>query len=303
MKKTTKIRLIIAASLVLSGCILFAAVMTWLQWDFTKLETVEYEINTYEIDETFTGISINTDTADIVFALSDKGKCTVECYEEENATYSVRVEDSILNIETIDERTMRNYLGNIGFNFAAPTITVYLPEREFDLLAIKESTGDIEIPSDFSFKNVDISLSTGDLDFCADVSASIKISTNTGDIHAEGISAGSLELVATTGDVLLSHIKCENLRSTGSTGGISLTDVIAAEKFYIERSSGDVCFDGCDAAEIFVETSTGDVTGTLRSEKIFFAHSSTGDLELPKTLSGGLCELTSSTGDIRIEIQ
>ena len=75
MKTRTKVWLIIAASLVLTGCILFAGVMTALKWDFMELATVKYETNIYEISEAFDGISMNTDTADIIFALSDDGKC------------------------------------------------------------------------------------------------------------------------------------------------------------------------------------------------------------------------------------
>ena len=42
MRKSTKIGLIIATSLVILGCILFAGVMSKLTWDFTKLGTVDY---------------------------------------------------------------------------------------------------------------------------------------------------------------------------------------------------------------------------------------------------------------------
>ena len=72
MRKTTKVWLIIAAFLVLIGCILFAGVMTTLKWDFMELATVHYETNTYEISEAFDSISMNTDTADIAFAFSDE---------------------------------------------------------------------------------------------------------------------------------------------------------------------------------------------------------------------------------------
>ena len=59
---------------VLIGCIIFAGVMTMLRWDFSKLSTVKYETNSHEISETFHAISIKTDTADIIFALSDDGR-------------------------------------------------------------------------------------------------------------------------------------------------------------------------------------------------------------------------------------
>ena len=87
-----------------------------------------------------------------------------------------------------------------------------------------------------------------------------------------------------------------------STGDIILRNVIAAGEYKVERSAGGVIFDSSDTAGIFVKTSTGDVIGSLRSEKVFIAGSSTGDVSVPKTASGGKCEIITSTGDINIEI-
>lgn len=70
-----KVWLIIAASLVLIGGILFAGVMSTLRWDFMKLSTVKYETNTYEISEAFDGISMNTETADIVLRVLLQALC------------------------------------------------------------------------------------------------------------------------------------------------------------------------------------------------------------------------------------
>lgn len=319
MRKTTKVWLIIAASLVLIGCILFVGVMSTLRWDFKKLSTVEYETNTYEISEVFDGISMNTDTADIIFAFSDDGKCRVECYEEKNAKHSVAVEDGILTIEVIDERSVYDY---IDINFYSAKITVYLPKAKYTSLLIHESIGDLEIPKDFTFKDVDISLSTGDVDFCASASETIKIKTSTGDISVENISAGALELSVSTGKVTVSSvtckgdvtvgvstgkayltdIACKSVISSGSTGDIFLDNVIAAENFSIKRSTGDIRFDSSDAPEIFVETHTGDVTGTLLTDKVFITQTDTGRVDVPKTATGGRCEINTDTGDIKIKI-
>lgn len=76
----------------------------------------------------------------------------------------------------------------------------------------------------------------------------------------------------------------------------------ASGAFSIERSTGDVEFDGSDADEITVKTSTGDVRGTLKSEKVFLTDTSTGWINVPKTTSGGRCEITTSTGNIDIAI-
>lgn len=323
MRTRTKVWLMIAASLVMIGCILFAGVMTTLKWDFMELATVKYETNTYEISEAFDGISMNTDTADIVFVFSDDGKCRVECHEEENAKHSVTVEDGTLKVELMDERSVYDFIGYIGLNFGSPKITVYLPKTEYTNLLIDGDTSDVEIPNGFMFKDVDISLSTGDVDFCASASEMIKIKTSTGDICVENISASALDLTVSTGKVTVSSVNCEgditvhvstgkakltdtrckSVISSGSTGDIALDHVVAAEEFLIKRSTGDIRFDHADAAEIFVETDTGDVTGTLLTDKVFVTQTDTGSVAVPKTTTGGRCEITTGTGDIRLEIQ
>jgi len=319
----TKVWLLIAASLMLIGCILFSGVMTTLRWDFTKLSTVKYETNTYEISEAFDGISMNTDTADIAFALSDDGNCRVECHEEANTKHSVSVKEGTLTVELIDERSVYDFIGYIGLNFGSPKITVYLPKSEYTNLLINGDTSDIEIPNDFTFKDVDISLSTGDIDFCASASEKIKIKTSTGDICAENISVGSLDLTVSTGKVTVSDVNCEgnitvgvstgktyltdivckSVMSSGNTGDIYLNNVIATETFSIERSTGDVRFDGSDATEIYVKTDTGDVTGSLLTDKVFITQTDTGDVDVPKTTTGGRCEISTDTGNIKITVK
>ena len=292
MRTRTKIWLIIGASLVMLGCILFAGVMSRLNWDFTKLSTVKYETNTYEISDAFDAISIDTDTADIVFRLSDNGTCRVECHEEEKAKNSVTVEEDTLNIKLLYEKSVY-----FGLNFGSPKITVYLPKTEYTSLLINESTGDIEIPKDFNFNKVDIKLSTGDVIFKASTSDMIKIKTSTGDIGVENISAGSLNLSVSTGKVSASDV------TSGNTGDISLDNIIAAEKFSIVRSTGDVRLKNSDATEILIETETGDVIGNLLTDKVFITNTDTGKVNVPKTVSGGKCEITTDTGDIMIEVK
>jgi len=323
MRTRTKVWLIIATSLVLIGCIIFGGVMTMFKWDFTKLSTVKYETNTYEISEAFDCISINTGTADIAFAVSDTENCKVACHEETNAKHYVTVEDGTLVVELINERSLYDFIGHIGLNFDTPKITIYLPKTKYTSLVIKESTGDIVIPKDFNFNNADISLSTGDVDFSASASEIIKIKTSTGDISVENISVGTLDLTVSTGKVTVSAVTCENdvkvkvstgktkltdtrcknVISNGNTGDIYLSNVISTEKFSIKRSTGDVKFEDSDATEIFVKTDTGGVTGSLLNNKVFITQTDTGKVDVPKTTNGGRCEITTDTGDIKITVK
>ena len=187
MSMRTKTWLIIAASLVLLGCALFAGIIATVQWDFMKLSTVYYETNTYEIAEAFESISMLTDTADIVFTGSDDGRCRVVCHEKDNAKHTVSVNDGTLTIELHDDRSVYDLIGYIGLSFDSPKITVYLPNTVYTSLLIKESTGDIKIPDAFTFRDVDISLGTGDVDFCASASGMVKIKTSTGHIDTKNI--------------------------------------------------------------------------------------------------------------------
>ena len=280
MKKSTKIWLITATSLVALGCIMFSVAMTKIHWDFTKLSTVKYETNTYEVTDDFNSISMLTDTADILFVQSDDKICKVVCYEMSDMKHTTTVQNDTLTINVIDER---EWYDHIGITLGSPKITVYLPKTEYDSLAIKENTGDIEVPKDFKFGSIDIATSTGDI------------------IIAGVTCEGDIVINVSTGKANLTDIKCKSLISDGSTGDFSLKNVIATEKFSIERSTGDVKFDDCDATEIWVKTDTGDVTGYLLSEKIFITQTSTGDVLVPKSTNGGKCEITTSTGDIYIK--
>ena len=285
----------------------------------TACSSRNYETNIHDVNEEFNNISIKTDTADIAFVLSDDGTCRVVCYEDAKKSHSVEVQNGTLTVNVVNDKKWYDY---IGVNIDSPKITVYLPESEYSSLVIEESTGDIEISKDFEFKSIDISLSTGDVKCYASSATAIKIVASTGDIYAESISASSLDLTVSTGKVTVSNVTCDadisiglstgkayltdivckNLTSMGSTGDISLKNVIAAEKISIERSTGDVTFEGSDAAELCITTDTGDVEGSLLTDKVFITKTDTGRINVPNSITGGRCEITTDTGDIKITI-
>lgn len=319
MNRTTTIWLIIAAVLVVAGLVLTVGSMASHNWDFHWLNKATHHTNTHNICEDFRHLSIQTDTADLVFVPSTDGTCRVVCYEAEKQMHAVSVQNGTLTIRLTDDRA---WFDKVGIVTETPIIKISLPAGEYGKLFIKESTGDIAISKDVQFESMDITASTGDVTNYACVSGDVKITASTGDIRVENLSAGSLALSVSTGkitatnvvcagdfsvnvstgDAHLADIACNNLTSSGSTGDLSLTRVIAAGAFHIERSTGDVEFDDCDAAELFIRTDTGDVDGTLRSEKVFFVTTDTGDVEVPRTMTGGRCEITTDKGDIEIDL-
>lgn len=281
MKTATKFWLITATVLLIVGTTMLTVLILKYNWDFDKLSAKKFETNSYNINDEFNNISINTNDADITFALAKDGKCKVECYEETKAKHSVEVREDTLFVNICNEKAWYDY---IGIYFKSAKITVYLPETEYSSFVIKGMTSDVCIEN-IGMESLNISVSTGD------VTAS--------DI----ICGGDITVGVSTGDLHLTNIVCKNVISQGSTGDILLKNVIASEKFSLKRSTGDIEFDGSDAAEIFAKTTTGDVTGSLLSEKVFTAQTGTGTVKVPKSTNGGKCEINASTGDIKIKIK
>ena len=318
MKTATKAWLIIAACLIVIGGGIFAGGMKLAHWDFGSFGTAKLETNTYVISDKFSNITIECDTEDIAFLLSEDGQCRVVFYESEQRQHFARVEGGTLQIGVVDTRGWQQHL----FGSGSPTITVYLPKGAYGQLAIAEDTGDVTLPKDFSFRNIGIDISTGDVECSASVTERIHIKTSTGDIRLIGAAAnaidlevstgrveadavkctGELSVTVSTGKAFLTNVTCDSLMTTGNTGAITLTDVVATGSMTIKRTTGDVTFERSDAAELLVSTDTGDVTGTLRSAKVFIVNTGTGKVDVPETTTGGKCKIITSTGNIKITV-
>lgn len=262
MSKSSKIWIIIAISCIVVGAVGFVVTMSMLNWNFAELNTVKRETKVYDVTDEFENISVCTDTTDVLFLLSDDGKCKIECFEYSGETHTVKVEDKTLKINANDTK---KWYDNISvFDFSSSKIKIYLPKSEYKNLSINVSTSDIENLNDFIFENVDVKLSTG--------------------------------------DVNLTDVKCDNFALNCSTGDTKLKNVIATQKINIKHTTGDIKLDKCDADEIILTTTTGDVKGSLLSDKSFICNTKTGDINVPKSTSGEKCEITTSTGDIYFKI-
>ena len=322
MKRSTIVCLIVAASLILAGVLLFTCAIATSGFNFISgFNMKEYKTTSHEITEEFDSISIDARTADINVLPATDGKVTVICFEQENLAHDVSVEDGTLKVKLVDERHWFEHIS--FFDLHSPTISVYLPEAEYAALAINSDTSDVDVSREFNFASVDIKVTTGDVKCYASASNALKIKASTGHVTVRDLTAGSVDITTTTGDIRaenvtcegdfrvgvstgkakLSGVTCQSLISTGDTGDITLIDVIATERFDIERTTGDVDMQACDAAELRILTDTGDVEGSLLTDKVFVVRTDTGDIDVPRTTSGGICEITTDTGDVEIYIK
>ncbi len=276
----TKKWVIAAVVLILAGGLIFAGAMMALNWDFNKLGTDKFLTNTYEVSGEFNKISIDSFTTDVEFIFTENEKCKVVCFEEEKLKHSVSVSEGTLVIKTED---FRKWYDHIGISFTVPKMTVYLPDSEYESLNLKTATGDVKLPKEFSFDKIEINGDTCDIECNASASSLIEIKTDTGDIELSNITAGEVKATVSTGDVYFNNLAVKG-------------------KITVISNTGDVSLERSDADEIYINTDTGDVKGTLLTAKVFFTETSTGDVSVPKTVTGGRCEIKTSTGDIEVKI-
>ena len=301
MSKTARIFVMIAVVLAALTLILFTCSMAACGWDFSKLGTGGYIMNTYEPNGAFDKISIRVDTSKITFAPSEDGSCKILCHEKEKVKHAVTVQDGVLVIETIDTRKWYDHIG-IFFDYAQ--VTVYLPQRTYASLRIDTDTGDIRIPEVFSFESVRIDADTGNVTCFAAVSGALEIELSTGDIHVASVATGVMDLATNTGNIKVEGTAVGNDADIETdTGNVTLQNVVVAGSLSVDTDTGNVKLEASDAGMLSISTDTGNVSGTLLSDKVFLTETSSGRVRVPKTTTGGTCEITTATGNIDISIQ
>lgn len=336
-RKTT----VFASVTILVGIVIMLLSLVSCGFNFKKLDASKKVTSEHAVSEDFENIHVVADTADIKLVYTDTQAAKVICQNErEKMKHSVEVNNGTLEIRINDERKWYNYIN--PFSFGEPEITVYLPKSEYNALKIEADTSDVEIPADFKFTGIDISLSTGDTECCASATEFIKINASTGDAEIENVTVGALEIAVSTGDLDIENVNAESLSlrtttgriegsninvggafslnvstgeaslsdvraksftSGGSTGDLNLTRFVTEGMMNIERSTGDVTLNECDAGEIAIVTDTGNVRATLLTEKIFITRTDTGKVRVPETTTGGKCKITTDTGDITVSVK
>ena len=273
----------------------------------------EPEHRTYDINESFSGIRVDIDTAELKI-VPTSGKAKVVC----EGDFTVEVKDGSLRVTEINDR--RSWLERI-FIKEEYEVTVYLPEAEYETLSIECDTGEVDI-EEVTVKTVTVTVDTGDIELSGITSESIGISNDTGVIDVENCRADIFDIKNDTGKVELSDIECSSIKAVNETGMIKITgavadeayievetgdirleDVVVSGRLTITSDTGDIIFRRCDGGEVYITANTGDVRGSFLTDKIIFAESDTGRVDVPHLTSGGKCEITTDTGNINITIE
>lgn len=255
------------------------------------------ETTTHNIEGYYNSIKIDVNTYDVNIYLSESNENKVIYKQNKKMYIETKIIDGVLTINQIEERRFYER----AFDNFSYKLDLYLSIDLINRLTIDGSTSDITIYKGITFDEVDITLSTGDIVFNSNVTNNLNTYVSTGDVTIKNSNiGGNLKIRTSTGDVILSNVNCDSLNMNLSTGDVELANVIVTNDAYIDGSTTDVKLDGFDATNIYITLGTGSVKGTILSSKIFAVRSSTGSINVPDSISGGICKIDVSTGSINI---
>lgn len=319
MKDAKKTVMGIAGVLIAVGLILALVAFAGMKFDFRRLDTTRTEEQSYTIKESFRSIHIEGAECDIRLLPSEDKLCRVECIESSRIFHKVAVEGDTLTIERVDRR---RWYEHFGFQWGRTEVKVFLPQREYEALYAKTLSGDMEVPEGFTFTRAEANTASGEVSFSAVVKGELTVKTVSGDIYAghtapERLSLQStsgevtvdtikqeteLSVQTTSGDIELRNITCRNISAESTSGEIRLSRLYASEKIRIESVSGDVELRDCDGDSLSIRNTSGEVSGRLATEKIFITDTVSGRVDVPRSVSGGICEVKTTSGNIEFTI-
>ena len=339
MKKSVWISMIVAVACILAGlaCIAVGHAMGGHRFMKSNIESKDYTVT-----EDFQNIRVDTISADVTFVPSEDGACRVVTKDDGRMDYTVGVIDATLTVSAeVKEPWYKRPFSLFG-GAGGARVTIYLPATEYQSLTVKTTTGGIEVNGRLNILgNVSLTATTGDIEWQGSaerlfakattgeislenvtVAETITVETTTGGIDLTRVIGGSLDIHATTGDIelvdsaitgqitaevstgemTLTRVTCDGLDTQTTSGRIELTDTVAEGHIRAKTNSGAIRLVRADAATLSLKTTSGSVAGSLRTPKVIYAHSTSGSVNVPKFTEGGLCEIETTSGSIRITI-
>lgn len=322
MSKTKKISIIIACIMIGIGLIISICTYAAVRFDFSKLSTVQMVRNTYTIDESFSSINIDCAEGSVRFVPSDSGICEVICAEEERITHSVEVIDDTLTVIRTDNREWHELIGIYWYEEGVE-LTVSLPQSSYEKLYVKSLSGNISVPNGFNFSDIQLYSTSGNISSMAETAGNIRAESVSGDVMlvnadsanlyaktssgdvmiASSVTEGEITATTVSGDIAVAESTAEKISASCTSGDVDLMNAVTSGEFNVKTVSGDIELNRCDGGSLDMKTTSGDVEGTLRTGKLFLVHSTSGDVRVPDDMGTEKCEITTTSGDVKIKIK
>lgn len=225
---------------------------------------------------TITNIEVQADITDIFVTPSEDDHFHLE-HRTNNEDHKMEVmEDG--DTLYVKSKTKKIFNVNVSFNISFTkqdntVLTIAVPKRVMNQLTISSSVGDVHV-KEFEAKEVNVTTSTGTIDFMQVLTQKIETNAITGAIKLKDVG-GNITAHASTGDIKIHPIKETNMKVKTSTGGIKIKFPFELENTTItaKTSVGSIkVFDKKNKETVFgkgehlvqTKTSVGDIKITYK---------------------------------------
>lgn len=315
MRKTPKVILITAATLIGTGALLAGGAWASVGFETARLSTVDYDwhqtVSTLE-DEAASPhgrIVITSEFENVRLEPTDGDAVELEYWTGNCQSVSVEDTDGVLKID-VDSKPMEGVIVDLSPSEAG---------------GVDDTTTVVRVPASFAGE-IEVHSDSGEV-FAENVHglAGLRASNSNGDVVARNVSAAELDAINENGDTLLSGVEADAILATNFSGDISLGGATAREAEVVNESgdimlvnmslksaltcnsvNGDISAQRLDVVMSSVENANGDIyLSYLGDESVYRidAHSNLGDVDAPGGGDGGAdraIDVDSGLGDIQI---
>lgn len=273
---------------------------------YDKIEVVDNTLTIERVDESewYHNIGMHFGEIEITVYLPEK---EYEALFVDNSSGRIDVQGDF----TFSEAEVTNSSGKIDFRADVDGALkventsggIYVGDNSVGSLSVKGTSGSIEVMSVIATGDVEVTGSSGGISVAEVECTNLSVENTSGATRLYKIAAtDDVSVNGASSSLNLESVECKNLTGSNTSGKIYCTNVVASGDMKLENSSGGISLSACDAANLKLEATSGSIRGTLLTEKIFQANATSGSVKVPETTSGGVCEVTTTSGSIQMSI-
>lgn len=173
-----------------------------------------------------------------------------------------------------------------------------------DKLEMGTGSGDINAVYVTVKQQAEIQTLSGEIHLSEVKADALKANTSSGGLELACVQvAGQAMLETASGDISLVDMIAQALKVKTGSGDVEAHSAVVSGEAEFAAVSGDVHLKYSEADVIWIQTVSGDVEGSFLSPKHFVTHTVSGNVRVPASdASGGSCQVTTTSGDIRIRV-
>ncbi|MEN1968062.1 DUF4097 family beta strand repeat-containing protein [Lentibacillus sp. N15] len=177
------------------------------------------------VDGKFTSLDVQTDDATVKIVPTDENTSKVllegKQYKHRNHTFSVDIDNKTLVVKLNDQQSK---LFNIDFFSPSITLTVYVPQQQYESLLVSSNNGKINV-NHLQAREIHVATSNGRLQLSDLTGSALTAETDNGRIHGEQLQMDKVDMQSDNGRVELQQVTGSSVKARTSNGKLILEEV------------------------------------------------------------------------------